>query len=456
MSEDFFFFELLCIFRKNNAVVKFILLLFCFTVFFVFAYSQSTQTDSVKTNTSYPVCCNDHVFKDNIRSVLIYKEGWELSYPVIDLNSASLLVLSFDDMDADAKDFSYTFIHCDADWKPSAISPSDYLDGFAENKISNPQPSFNTTCKYSHYSITFPNEDVTFRISGNYIVKVYMNFDQNEIVFTKRFFVVESKVSIDATVKQAVMSDFRKTAHEVDFIVNKQNYKINDVYSEIKVTLLQNMRWDNAITTLKPVYVKDETLVYDFDEENVFLAGGEFRYFDIKTLRLNAEKVDQISFIKSLYHVKLLDDEKRTIKTYQYHKDLNGKYLVKTQDGQNSEVDADYAIVYFTLPCDVPFAGGNLYVTGNLANWEFTEYNQMKYNFERKQYESVLQLKQGYYNYQYLFLKDGEQKADVSAVEGSHYETENDYLIFVYHKDFSNRYDKLIGYQIANSVIRNK
>lgn len=434
---------------------------FLFAIFYILfvpfcILAQEEKSDTVSSDLNNSVCCRDHVYKENIRTVLLYKEGWELSYPVIDLNTEAHLVLSFDDMDADAKDYSYTFIHCDADWQPSLISPSDYLDGFAENKISNLQPSFNTTIKYTHYSVGFPNEDLKFKLSGNYIVKVFTNFDQNEIVLTKRFFILDSKVSIDATVKQAVMSDYRKTGHEIDFVINKQNYNINNSYSEIKVSLLQNMRWDNAITTLKPIYVKDESLVYDFDEENVFLAGGEFRYFDIKTLRLNAEKVEQISFTNSLYHVKLLDDDKRMFKTYLYHKDLNGKYLVKTQDGQNSEVDADYAIVYFSLPYDVPVINGNIYVSGGLTNWEFSKNNKMKYNFERKQYELVLQLKQGYYNYQYLFLKDGDQKADVALVEGSHYETENDYLIFIYHKDISSRYDKLIGYQIVNSVIKNR
>ncbi|MBI5219105.1 MAG: DUF5103 domain-containing protein [Bacteroidia bacterium] len=398
----------------------------------------------------------DFIYKSNIHTVLLYKEGWELSPPIIDLANPVKLIFSFDDLDADSKSYSYTFIHCDANWQPSDIVTSDYIDGFAENRITDYAYSFNTTFKYTHYSLSFPNDDVKLKISGNYIVKVFDNFDQNNIVLTKRFYVVDHKVAVEATVKQATLLDHRKTSQEVDFKIERKFYAISDPFGELKVALLQNFRWDNAVTTLKPLFVKDEEFSYDYDEDNVFDAGGEFRYFDIKSLRYFSEKVEKISYVNSNYQVKLLDDERRTFKTYLYNKDLNGKYLVKVTEGQNSDIEADYCYVYFTLPYDAPIVDGNIYVFGALSDWDFLKQNQMRYNMERKQYELTLLLKQGYYNYQYVFLKDGCSRGNVSLVEGNHYETENDYIIFVYHRYLSSRYDKLIGYQIVNSVIKNK
>lgn len=414
------------------------------------------QTDSTSNSNLNTLKYEDFIYKPNIHSALLYKEGWELSYPVIDMNSPTPLVLHFDDLDPEIKDYSYTFLHCNSDWQPSSLMQADYLDGFAENKIYNYTSSFNTTTTYTHYNISFPNNDVKLKVSGNYIIKVFNNFDPNDIVLTKRFYVVDSKVSVTANVKQAVLSDFRKSGHQVDFEINKQFYSISDSYNDIKVVLMQNYRQDNVISTLKPQFVNGENLVYNFNEDNFFMAGGEYRYFDMKTLRLNAERVDQITYVNGAFHVKLLDDERRTFKTYIYHKDINGKYLVKSQDGQSNDTEADYAFVYFSLPYDAPVIKGDIYVCGALSDWNFSKNNKMKYNFERKQYELVLLLKQGYYNYQYFFLKDGDTKGDVATVEGSHFETENDYLIFVYHKDISSRYDKLIGFQIANSVIKNK
>lgn len=436
-----------------NYSVTFIILFFLQVVLSLSVPGQSTDSTSSEV---VKIRYEDYIYKENIHSVLLYKEDWELSYPVIELNGATRLVLSFDDIGTDPADYSYSFIHCNSDWQPSTVMQPDYLDGFSDNKIYTYTSSFNTTIKYIHYSVSFPNDDVKLKASGNYIVKVFHNYDPDDIVLTKRFYIVDTKVTVNAEVKQAILSDFRKSGHEVDFEIDKKKYPVTDPYNDIAVVLVQNSRQDNTIASLKPKFVNGDRLVYNFNEDNFFMAGGEYRYFDIKTLRLNTERVEQISYSNSSFHVKLIDDERRTFKTYKYHKDINGKYLVKTQEGQNDEIDADYAYVYFSLPYDAPVVKGNIYVTGGLANWGYSKTNRMKYNFERKQYELVMLLKQGYYNYQYLLLNDNETKGDVSPVEGSHYETENDYLIFVYHRDISNRYDKLVGFQIANSVIKNK
>jgi hypothetical protein len=55
-------------------------------------------------------------------------------------------------------------------------------------------------------------------------------------------------------------------------------------------------------------------------------------------------------------------------------------------------------------------------------------------------------LKLGLYNYAYVWLPDGAKKADLLPAEGNCYDTENEYLILIYHREFGSRYDKLIGY----------
>jgi hypothetical protein len=61
-------------------------------------------------------------------------------------------------------------------------------------------------------------------------------------------------------------------------------------------------------------------------------------------------------------------------------------------------------------------------------------------------------MKQGYYNYEYAFLKDGTTDGTASYFEGSHYETENDYMILIYYRNPQDRYDRLMGMGMANSV----
>jgi hypothetical protein len=73
----------------------------------------------------------------------------------------------------------------------------------------------------------------------------------------------------------------------------------------------------------------------------------------------------------------------------------------------------------------------------------------MKYNFEQKAYECRIQLKQGYYNYQYVTIEKG--KLDFTYIEGNHAITENSYTILVYYHDFRGGYDRLIGHNVIST-----
>ncbi|HHU35332.1 MAG TPA: DUF5103 domain-containing protein, partial [Bacteroidetes bacterium] len=74
----------------------------------------------------------------------------------------------------------------------------------------------------------------------------------------------------------------------------------------------------------------------------------------------------------------------------------------------------------------------------------------MEYDESREEYTKSLLLKQGWYNFQYV-LVDAQGKTDELMFEGSHYETENDYLIIVYYRNPRERYDRIIGYQSIKS-----
>jgi len=115
----------------------------------------------------------DHIYKDNIKSVKFHVDGGYLTYPIIDLEAPAPLMLSFDDMDGDIKSYVYTFVHCDVNWQPSNINEMDYLDGFSEGDITDYEYSFSTYVDYTHYSLLLPNDDMRWKISGNYLLKVY-------------------------------------------------------------------------------------------------------------------------------------------------------------------------------------------------------------------------------------------------------------------------------------------
>lgn len=422
-----------------------VLLLTVFLIFGITARSQKNYPDSL--------LCSNHIFNGKIKTVLLYKEGWNLSYPVMKLNNNEKLVLQFDLINNEPEGYSYTFYHCDKDWKKSDIFPNDYIDGYQENPVEDYQSSFNTTVPYYHYSLTFPNDRVNLTLSGNYIIEIYPQGRPEEPALTQRFIITEDVVKVSVTAHRPQMTKENNTHQQIDFTVNYTGLNLNDPYRNVYAFILQNGRWDNSKRNLKPEFYGDNELKYNsLSDKNIFQGGNEFRYFDIKSIRYQTEYVKKIDFVIPNYNVYLYPSENREFSPYFYWKDFNGKYYIAFQEGQKPEIDADYVYVYFTLPSPEIVAGGKMYVSGALNNWTFDKNNLMNYNRENKQYECTMLLKQGWYNYEFVFLKDGNTNGTASLFEGSHYETENDYLVLVYYRNPRERYDRVIGTVTANTL----
>lgn len=398
---------------------------------------------------------DNHTYAKNIRTIQLYRQGWEFSVPVITLNSGEQLQLEFDDLDGDLKNYKYTLIHCSAIWRPTDLIQAEYLDGLTEDYITQSEYSFNTLHSYTHYTLTFPGENVRPLISGNYILKVFLDDADQTMVFTRRFMIVEPKVNINMQIKRATDIDYHNYKQEVDFTIDVSDYKIDDPYTDMKVILMQNGRWDNAKYDLKPKYVKGSLYDFDYEDVNVFSGGNEFRRFDIKSLKYNSEFIREIRSESNGLNVYLKDDERATFKIYYSEKDINGKYLIHSEDNvRNSSLEAEYVWVHFFLKYDAPLIDGSLYVFGALTDWQMDKDNQMTYNYVRKGYECSLYLKQGYYNYQYVFLENNSHAGDESFIEGMHFETENDYAVFVYNRERGTLFDRLVGVKMMNTYTK--
>ena len=394
----------------------------------------------------------DAVFNEKIKTVQAFREGFELSHPIYELGTDANLIFKFDDLSGEPRDYYYTLIHCDADWNESYILQNEYLEGFYENQVTDYAPSFNTTMTYINYIIRIPNEKIQITESGNYALVVYEDQDKEKLILTRRFQVLQPKVRVTGTVKRATFDPFKGDNQEVDFTIYHENLTIVNPAEEVKVVVMKNRRWDSAIRNLKPLFIRENELVYDYDKENVFPGGNEYRYFDIRTKRYNGENVQSIRFFRPYYHVTLLPDEIRANKKYFSYKEMNGNFAVESQDRvEDYDTECDYYFVHFTLPLNAQLIGGSVNVMGALTDWNANKSNEMTWNYEQATYELTLLLKQGYYNYQYVYVPQGSQKADAAVIEGSHFETENEYQVFVYYRGMAGRYDQLVGYQILNA-----
>lgn len=399
----------------------------------------------------------DWSYRPYIKTVQLHEASFDANPPIISLTGGEQLELSFDDLEADKKNYSVSFVHCSANWEPSDLMISEYMNGFYEANIINFSYSANTIQKYTHYSIVFPQSNMQFSKTGNYMAFVYEDNDKEKIILTKRFMVYDNKVTVVANIRQAIGNDEQYNKQHIDFNILNNMYDLTNPYTDLKVVITQNNRWDNAVTNIKPTFVEPKQLTYSLDDKSTFNGGNEYRYFDTRSLRTYTERVEDIKRDSSYkYHIFLKTDELRNFKAYSFYNDLNGGYLIKNQDMLGSpDTEADYAWVHFFLPYDNAQGEGNFYVLGKLTEWRLNKSNRMTYNYKRFGYECNLFIKQGYYNYTYVYLKDEKKGGDETMTEGDHWDTENEYAIYVYHRQRGTYYDQLVGIKRMNSLRKN-
>jgi len=394
---------------------------------------------------------SNRIIRQNIKTVLFHRDGWDMSPPLLTMNSDDKLKLSFDDMDADYKEFTYTIVHCDASWQPSDLRKDEYIDGYFEDYIYDYSFSSNTIVPFTHYSLIFPTDDLEPKLSGNYILKVFLE-NEDSLYFTRRFMIVEPKVSIEGKVKQATMLQDRNYKQEVDFSINTSGYRIVNPYKDLKVIVQQNGRWDNTIADLKPKMIINDKLDYDYDMGNVFDGGNEFRSFDVKSLTYNTDFVKSIENTMTNIEIYLHESERKTFTIYKTEDDIDGQMKIKTEDYQNTETDAEYVKIHFFLPYTAPMLDAEIYIVGQLSDWRYSNESKMTYDYKRKGYVKTMLLKQGYYNYHYILKYHNQTVGDVSFIEGTHSETGNSYTIYVYNRELSSNYDKLVGIKHLSSL----
>lgn len=394
----------------------------------------------------------DRTFSPTIHSVQLYKAGFELAVPVIDLGGTEQVVLRFDDLQPYTENLSYTLVHCDHAWMPTDLLPGQYLEGATNAYLPAGRTSYNTLQPFIHYELAVPNSDMRPTRSGNYLIKVYRGSDQEDLVLTRRLLVFEPRVTIDARVMATRQVDLRDIAQQVDFLVNTNNLSVQDPFGDIHVTLMQNFRWDDAREGARPRFVRGSELVFDFPEQGLFMAGNEYRNFDTKNLRYATQRIARITpgLGERVYDVWLIPEERRNIRRYNNQQDLDGRFIIRNDQVDGDPLGADYVNMHFTLPMEAPL-GKEVYVYGLLSDFQCKPEFRMEYSPADTAYTASILLKQGFYDFSFVTKEKGEPAPDITAIEGSHFQTENEYLVLVYYSDRMQRCDRLVGVRFVNS-----
>ncbi len=394
----------------------------------------------------------DLVYDNNIHTVLLHPPNDQLLPAVIRLNSTDRLKLSFDDMSAESYLFKYQFVHCTEDWQTSDLDVMDYIDGFFEEDITSYEFSLNAIPPYIHYSLVFPTRDMQIKLSGNYILKVYVDTpDDDNVIFTKRFFVVEPIVRIDVKIPYYPKNlEFVRKKQQIDLKLFTPDLFNAEPMQRISVTIQQNGRWDNAKENLKPTSIMMNQLDFNYRDGIVFEGGNQFRNFDMKSYSYQSMYIRQIISDPDGYDVILHTDHSRANKPYSVIEDISGKKLIKARNDQNTNTEGEYAWVESWLK-QPRIKDANVYILGALNDWQLDEKGKMRWDARVNLYHGRLYLKQGYYNYLFVVVPEGKQRGSVSVIEGDHWETKNQYTVYVYYKEKVPEYDRLVGYSTINS-----
>lgn len=400
---------------------------------------RSPQQELVYDNLAYlPV----------IKTVQFYPVDLENALPVIELHSDNQLMLAFDDLRGDVRNYYFNIEHCDANWEPSRLSPLEYAEGFNEERIMDYRTSVNTLQPYTHYQVAFPTNNVRPKLAGNYLLKVYEDADKSRLIISRRFYVLAPLMMVSPQFVPSVDVAKRSSNQKLNLKINTGGLTVSNPYQDVSILVMQNQRPDVQQWLTTPLFVGDNELTYNDNKTLDFGGGNEFRYIDLRSLRLASERVAEIR-LDSAAWVDLIPDRNDKDASYASVFDENGNFFVRNQDKADADTESDYVWVTFTLEDDAK-TDGSVYVVGRFNDYARATANQMVYDPAQKRWQCAILLKQGLYDYEYVRVEPS-KAVDVAFSSGNHFETNNTYQILVYNRRQGTTWDELVGYtQISN------
>ncbi|PID94586.1 MAG: hypothetical protein CSA89_01430 [Bacteroidales bacterium] len=392
------------------------------------------------------------IFNPNIKTLEIYNQNHRNEIPVLELNSDDKLIVSFDYMEFSKKTFYYKIVHCDKEFNRSMLSEMEYYEGFVSDIIYDVATSQNTINNYTNYKITLPNnENDKFKVSGNYVILISQNNDFDNPDASAQFYIVEQKIDISATIKSATNLGFNTHYQQLEIEIDNSHYPIQNPFADLRVDVMQNHRTDNAAIDIKPSFTSLYKQKYNNNNYLIFEGINQYRFIDFSDEYNYSGEIESIEITPSgsVVWVQTAYPRNESFSPSSYG-NANGQYIINRRNYDNSNFEADYMWANFVLPNRLEYTNYNIFLLGDMLNNRLDSTSQMEYNPTLNIYQKSIFLKQGGCSFLYAFVpKDcktiQECEASMMPFEGSYWQTNNEYTIFVYHDAFGQRYEKLIG-----------
>ena len=398
----------------------------------------------------------DQIYMSNIKTPVLFQQNDQFSIPIIRLQSSDALELHFDDLSGVPKNYFYSFQLCNADWTPAMLNPFDYISGFPQNRISMYRVSSVALTRYVHYQVLLPEKNSVPTKSGNYILKVFLDNDTSKLAFTKRFYVLDEKVTVGAGITQPYGSDIMRTHQKIQVNVGTKDLNILSPGQQTKLLILQNNKYTGAGFITQPTFIRGKNFEYSTEDAPfIFEAGKEYRWVDLRSFRFESDRVVRTDKTTTPLTIVVKPDFTRNDQRNIFYIDANGWSTTASTELINPWWQGDYANVNFTYvpPGLKPFPGKEMYMVGALTGNMIGDTAKMEFDPSVGAYTRTLLLKQGFYNYTYLTKDKGAplSTSSFALTDGNFWETENDYTIFYYYRTLGGRHDELIGFAKVNS-----
>ena len=391
---------------------------------------------------SFKFIFSQSINPDNVKSISFQKQNENKFSNIFVGTINEKFSLSFDILSGLEHDLYYVIEHCDFNWEKSQLIKSEYIQGFDDVKIDNYSSSFNTYQIYTHYKISFPNSNTSFKKSGNYIIKILDEYGDE--IFRRKFILYENLVTVQTEIKRSREIEFINEKQVVNFEINPINIQLNNPSKTVKVKVFKNNELNYSIDNIKPQYNMGRKLIYKYDKELSFWGGNEYLFFENKFVRNTSINIRGFD-LEDIYSNFLYEDFSRKNRKYTYNPDINGGFLFNVNNSSNAEFEADYVNIHFYLQKPQAFDLENkIYVVGDFNNYQISDEYLMEYNSRYNLFELVLKLKQGFYNYKYIAVNQ-EKKIIHGEISGNFDETENEYNVIVYYRNYGERFDRVVG-----------
>jgi len=393
------------------------------------------------------------VYGQNIQSIQLFNPQTNDETPVIRFNSDEKLVLTFDDLTNASEIYRYTIKHYDRNWNDDNLFFTEFATGSMNALLDQFQYSFNTLQAYTHYKLTFPNDKIQAKISGNFELIVYKD-SADKPLFKRRFYLVEDAASLALNITRIADAKKPNINQRVEVKAVPNGGDLSSNVNSMTLNVMQNNNPNMTISDLKASSVLGNQLL--FQQMNLSFPGdNEFYYFDNKNMNTPADMVRTVE-VKDGVNQTYLHPVWAFPLNYQYQPDANGAWYYRRNDlgrERDAEREADYSWVYFYLDSDP--VDKDIYILGGFNGFKPSKENQMLYDAATKQYVAKIFLKQGFYNY-VLATKESDGSLNFGEVNGNFWQTENLYQAFLYYAPFGRNYDGLMGYGEFRTPIGNK